>query len=283
MTAALRAAAAAALLFASAPALAAAPEPGAPVAVQSYPEPERCPRLFAGVARIEVASAVTVAEGEVGMVAITYLGHSTFLIESPAGVRIATDYNDSVRPAEAPDIATMNRAHISHYSLRPQPGIRHLLRGWGEEGVPAAHELTYRDVWLRNVTTNIRGGFDEFNVQRDMNSMFVFEVAGLCIAHLGHLHHTLTDDHLDALGRVDVVMAPVDGSRTLSITSMIKVLRDIQASVVIPMHFFGQSTLSRFITTLSEHYDVKGMLGSTITLSRDTLPAVPTLFVPPVF
>jgi hypothetical protein len=33
---------------------------------------------------------------------VNYIGHSTFLIESPQGVRIATDYNDYVRPTVLP-------------------------------------------------------------------------------------------------------------------------------------------------------------------------------------
>src|SRR3974390_170124 len=44
-------------------------------------------------------------------VRITYVGHATFLIESPQLVRIATDYNDYVRSPVTPDIITMNHAH----------------------------------------------------------------------------------------------------------------------------------------------------------------------------
>src|SRR3712207_6343092 len=65
------------------------------------------------------------AEGQVGL---TFVGHATFLIESAKGVRIATDYSDSTRPAEAPDVATMNKAHSTHFSHRPDPRIRHVLR-----------------------------------------------------------------------------------------------------------------------------------------------------------
>ena len=61
---------------------------------------------------------------------ITYIGHSTFLIESPRLVRIATDYNDYVKPPVLPDIVTMNHAHSTHYTDRPDPGIKHVLRGW---------------------------------------------------------------------------------------------------------------------------------------------------------
>ncbi|MGO4282878.1 MBL fold metallo-hydrolase, partial [Bosea sp. TAB14] len=47
---------------------------------------------------------------------LTFVGHATFLIETPGGVKIATDYNDYVRPPVTPDIATMNKAHSTHYS-----------------------------------------------------------------------------------------------------------------------------------------------------------------------
>ncbi|MHA1158898.1 MAG: MBL fold metallo-hydrolase, partial [Alphaproteobacteria bacterium] len=258
--------------------------PGVPpvaVAQESYPEPERCPRLVAALPRLRPAAFVVPVQASERVVAITYLGHSTFLIESPAGVGIATDYNDAVPIPVTPDIATMNRAHITHFTSSPDPAIAHVLKGWGERGVPAAYDLTVRDVWVRNVTTNLRGGFGDDSVRRDMNSMFVFEVAGLCIAHLGHLHHKLSRAHLDALGRIDVVMVPVDGSRTLGIDDMIAVLRDIQAPIVIPMHFFGPATLNRFMMQLEDTYIVERAERSRVTLSRETLPPVPTLLMLP--
>jgi len=245
-------------------------------------EPERCPRLIAGAPRPVVPAAFTLAQTQSDAgdeVQITYIGHSTFLIESPAGVTIATDYNDSVRPPVTPRIATMNIAHATHHSYNPDPGIEYLLPGWGTDGEPAKWELTIDDVWLRNVTTNIRGGFVQET--RDTNSMFIFEVAGLCVLHLGHLHHVLTDAHLDAVGRVDVVLAPVDGSYTLDTEGMIETLQALQAPMVIPMHYFGPTTLNRFLTRMGEHYEVVISDVSSITLSRDTLPFRPTVLVLP--
>lgn len=246
-------------------------------------EPERCPRFVADGERGQVMPAsFSVAQLADGEVRLTYLGHSTFFIESPAGVTIATDYNDSVRPPAVPTVATMNRAHPTHFSFNPDPGIRYVLRGWGENGVPARHEMTIGDVWLRNVTTNIRGGFGmSGTIQRDMNSIFVFEVAGLCIAHLGHLHHKLTPEHLKALGRIDVVLAPVDGSYTLNTNDMVEVLQEIGAPLVIPMHYFGSSTLARFLARLGEDYAIETSATPTVTLSRDTLPKRATVLVLP--
>ena len=90
-------------------------------------------------------------------VRLTFMGHATFLIESPRAVRIATDYNDYVRPPVLPDIVTMNHAHDTHYTDHPDPAIKYVLRGWGPSpDEPAIHDLKYRDVRVRNVPTNIR-------------------------------------------------------------------------------------------------------------------------------
>jgi hypothetical protein len=70
-----------------------------------------------------------------GAVEITYIGHSTFLIRTPGGIWAATDYNDHVRPPITPTIATMNRAHSTHFSFAPDPAIKHVLPGWKEGGV----------------------------------------------------------------------------------------------------------------------------------------------------
>src|SRR6516164_3165410 len=140
-------------------------------------------------------------------VRLTFLGHATFLIESPQLVRIATDYNDYVKSPLVPDIVTMNHAHDTHYTDRPDPAIKYVLRGWGETpGQPANWDLKYRDVRVRNVPTNIRSFYGSTTTERYGNSIFIFEIANLCIAHLGHLHHTLTQQQLNEIGRIDVVM-----------------------------------------------------------------------------
>jgi L-ascorbate metabolism protein UlaG (beta-lactamase superfamily) len=213
-------------------------------------------------------------------VSLTYVGHSTFLIESAKGVRIATDYNDYVRPPAVPDIATMNRAHSTHFTMTPDPAIRHVLRGWNPEGGPAQHDVSEEDVRVRNVPTNIRsyagGGTDEFG-----NSIFIFEVGGLCIAHLGHLHHTLSPQQVGRIGQMDVVLAPVDGSYTLDTPGMLEVLRDLKAPLIIPMHYFSSFTLGRFLDAARPHYEIKTNAEPTIIVSRRSLPAKPQILVLP--
>ncbi len=213
-------------------------------------------------------------------VRITYVGHSSFLIESPQLVRIVTDYNDYVRPPVVPDIITMNHAHGTHYTDRPDPAIKHVLRGWGPTpDQPARHDVSVGDVRVRNVPTNIRdwsGG-----TERHGNSIFIFEVANLCIAHLGHLHHTLTQQQLNEIGRVDVVFVPVDGSYTLDLEGMMEVLHALKAPQMIPMHFFSMYTLQRFLDRARQNWELETSEIPSILISKAALPTTPKVTVLP--
>jgi L-ascorbate metabolism protein UlaG (beta-lactamase superfamily) len=241
---------------------------------------DRCPRLVSSLpSPLQKVSLRLAQKKAEPVVNITFVGHSTFLIESAGGVKIATDYNDFVRPEAIPDIATMNRAHSTHYTLNPDPAIKHVLRGWGEGEQPARHELELGDVYIRNVPTNIRDW--QGGTIYGQNSIFVFEIAGLCIAHLGHLHHTLTPAQLDAMGRIDVVLVPVDGSFTLNTDGMVEVLKQIDAPVAIPMHIFGEGTLSRFLEKMGQIYEVQRHPSASIVMSRDRLPKSRTMIVLP--
>ena len=109
----------------------------------------------------------------------------------------------------------------------------------------------------------------------------MFETAGLCIAHLGHLHHTLTPEHLRKLGRIDVLLVPVDGGLTLGTFDIVEVLRQINAPLMVPMHFFGSTTLNRFLSQAKLHFPVEHSSTASITLSRATLPTSPKILVLP--
>jgi L-ascorbate metabolism protein UlaG (beta-lactamase superfamily) len=209
---------------------------------------------------------------------IRYIGHSTFELETPKGIRIATDYNDSVRPFLPPTVATMNGAHSTHYSVNPDPGIEHILYGWNRDGGPMDHDLTVGDVRIRNVQTNIRGWDGE--TRRLGNSIFIFEVADLCIAHLGHLHHRLTKDDLTRLGQIDIVFAAIDNSTTLRLDSLMDVLANIGPSLVIPMHFHFAGALPAFTNRAREQdYRIIEAQTSSLTMSRKALPAQKTVYI----
>lgn len=210
-------------------------------------------------------------------VRLTFLGHASFLIESIAGQKIVTDYSGNSGNV-IPDAVTMNRAHRTHYTDTPDPRIKHVLRGWNEDGTRAVYNIEIGDIRVRNVTTDIRGYPD---LIKDGNSIFIFEVAGLCIGHLGHLHHFLGPKHITQIGRLDIVMVPVDGSYTMSQAEMHDLLKMLKTRIIIPMHFFGPTTLSRFISTLDPMFKVKYASMPDYITSLKKLPQEPTVLVLP--
>ncbi len=212
---------------------------------------------------------VPVALPKEGDVRISYLGHSSFLIESSGGASAVTDYNGVHRAPFAPDIVTMNNAHSTHYSDTIEPGVAHVLKGWGEDGTIAEHDLAFKDIRVRNIPTNVR---DYGDTRYNSNSIFVFELADLCIAHLGHLHHTLTDQHLQELGLIDVLLVPIDGVYTMAQELMAEVISQISPAVVIPMHYFSRTGVERFAGLMQGRYEVVRANTPTILVSRLRLP-----------
>jgi L-ascorbate metabolism protein UlaG (beta-lactamase superfamily) len=221
------------------------------------------------------------AAAKIEEVAITYVGHSTYYIDTPGGIRIATDFNGAYRTGRLPDVVTMNRAHSTHYTLFPDPKIQHVLHGWGENGQPAYVNERIGDVYIRNVTTDIRRYYsDDSNGEmiKDGNSIFIFEVAGLCIGHLGHLHHKLDESHFAAIGRLDIVMVPIDGSYTMSLDGVSDITRRLRSSVVLPMHRF-MTPLDEFMRRIGQQFEIDQRGERTLRISRDALPGKPTVII----
>lgn len=212
-------------------------------------------------------------------VRLSYVSHATFLIETPEGVAAATDYTGFLGTTDlVPDVVTMNRAHDSHWTSDPDPRIPHILKGWNPEGGAAEHYLSVGDMLVRNVSTDIRSGFGTMDEPLG-NSIFVFEVAGLCIGHLGHLHHALNDDQKAALGRLDVVLAPVDGGYTLPRPVLFDLLDDLRSSIIIPMHWFTGYALTEFLAEAEAKYDIIDERQTFLEVSLRDLPDRPTVMV----
>ncbi|MFD1193320.1 MBL fold metallo-hydrolase [Seohaeicola saemankumensis] len=211
-------------------------------------------------------------------VRISYLAHASFLIQTQGGLSAVTDFTGFIGNVDMiPDVVTMNHAHSTHWTAAPDPAIPHVLRGWGETfGAGVEHYLDLGEMLVRNVSTDIRsfGG-----VEPRGNSIFIFEVAGLCIGHLGHLHQEPSPEQYAAIGRLDVVMAPVDGGLTLDIESMMRVVGRLRSSVVIPMHWFGESTLRAFVAGMSDQFAVIDAGASQVELSLRSLPRQPTIML----
>ncbi len=211
-------------------------------------------------------------------VRLSYIDHSMFLLQTPGGLSAITDFAGFYGVTEfTPDIVTMNHAHDSHWTALPDPDIPHVLKGWGPYREGVDHYLDLGEMLIRNVSTDIRGQFG--TSEENGNSIFVFEVEGLCIGHLGHLHHEPNDEQYAALGRLDVVMAAVDGGLTLPTPVISRILKRLKSSVVIPMHWFGRSALERFLTEMSDEFDIQRPGSSEYVVSLRSLPSRPTVIV----
>ena len=199
------------------------------------------------------------------------IGHSSFLIETPGGASAVTDYNGIHLPAQAPDIVTMNNSHDSHYTDNPNPEIRFKLRGWSENTGAgfAARDVRFKDLRVFNVPTNI----GEYGDPRgNGNSIFVFEISGLCFAHLGPLHHVLIREQLRKLGRIDVLFVPVDGGMTISYPQALAVMGQIAPRLISPMHFGFFGAPDTFFEVAKSLYPIRSEKGSSQLISRAMLP-----------
>ena len=240
--------------------------------------PSHCVALAQNTPGLEYVVPVSLGAVPEETVRIHYISHASFLIRSHGGLNMVTDYTGFTGSLPLiPDVVTMNHAHGTHWTPNPDPAIPNVLPGWGPFGEGITHRLDLGEVLVRNVSTDIRSQFS--GVEQKGNSIFIFEIAGLCIGHLGHLHHEPDAEQYAALGRVDVVMAPVDGGYTLDLETMTRVLKRLRSSVVIPMHWFSLSALDDFLAGMADQFTVVEVGGPALEISLDRLPSRPTVMV----
>lgn len=223
-------------------------------------------------------ASLRLADVPAGHVRLTFTGHSTFLIETPKGVRAVTDYNDFVRPEILPDLITMNTGHATHSTEAPDPRIPHVLRGWKEDGGIARHNFRFKDMRVYNLPTNVSnfgGGF--FN----NSSMFVFEAAGLCIAHTGNLRHALDDERIARLGRIDILLVAADRRITNSLEEVLHNIARLRPRLVIPMHFNFIDNAIQFGKEVKHLYPVKLHKSPTLEVNRGSLPTKTEILILP--
>jgi L-ascorbate metabolism protein UlaG (beta-lactamase superfamily) len=243
---------------------------------QEDPVPSKCVAIANALPGVTYASFTPAQAFVDGAVKITYAGHSTYVIETPGGVRIATDFSGVYGGDPLPRVVTMNKAHRTHFTDAPDPRIEYVLPGWNPDGGPAKHRVVVDDVYIRNVPTDIRnwGGA----LERDGNSIFIFEVAGLCIGHLGHLHHNLEDAHYGAIGRLDIVMVPIDGGMTQSLGNMTEITTRLYSSMILPMHRHS-TPMREFLSMMGEGFAVDYRDSRSLEVTVQTLPDRPTIVV----
>ena len=162
-------------------------------------------------------------------VEITWLGHSCFRIKG-SQVSIVTDpYSPDLgyslgKPVA--NIVTESHQHPSHNYAEGVGGEPKLVRGPGEYeigGVLIIGIATFHD--------------DEKGSVRGKNTIYLMEVDGVSICHLGDLGHVLTTEQVEELGDVDVLLLPVGGVSTIDASMAAEVIRQLEPQAVIPMHY----------------------------------------------
>ena len=211
-------------------------------------------------------------------VQLEWLGHSSFLMTSPAGLRVLIDPSALYPPPQTPDVVTVSNLHGTHSAVEWIPGTPRVL--WGLLPADASWNriaLTIQDVSLFNIPSYAsRTQVEESPVQ---NSIFVFHTGGLCVVHLGNLRHPLTRQQLQQIGTPDVVMIPVDGHWTMSYDDVMRVMTQLQPRLVIPMHIDFAPHADVFVQYLAGRYPIRHIAGQTLALSRANLPAATELVV----
>ncbi|MEA3311060.1 MAG: MBL fold metallo-hydrolase [candidate division WOR-3 bacterium] len=206
---------------------------------------------------------------------IQWLGHSAFLIETSDGRKLVTDpydsgsYDGAVGYEEidvAADVVTVSHEHPDH------DGVAGLIHAPGTV-VRESDSTEAAGFNIRGIETF----HDESHgAERGPNTIFVIEADGLRICHLGDLGHLLSDEQIEELGRVDVLLIPVGGHFTIDAAQATRIAERIKPKVVIPMHYktkvlgFPIAGVEGFLQGKS---NVVRMDSTFTEITADTLPA----------
>jgi L-ascorbate metabolism protein UlaG (beta-lactamase superfamily) len=175
-------------------------------------------------------------------VTLTWFGQSCFLLETAAGTRVVIDPIPKGIGYDPPvglhaDVITVSHEHGDHNNVglivgghaRVLRGLTADKKGW-----------TKIDEKIKDVAIRTVGVYhdEKRGAERGLNAIFVFEVAGLRIAHLGDLGHLLDDKQLSAIGSVDVVLVPVGGAFTVDADRATRIVDQLRPRlVIVPMHY----------------------------------------------
>ena len=160
---------------------------------------------------------------------VTWLGHSCFRIKGKEAVVLTdpcpptTGY--TIGKVQA-DIVTVSHGHDPHKFLDTlQEGYR-LIKGPGE------YEI--KDIYITGVPTYHD---DEQGAKHGKNTIYVIEMEGVTLCHLGDLGHNLKPEDLGELGNINVLFVPVGGHVTIAAGVAADLVRNLNPGYVLPMHY----------------------------------------------
>jgi L-ascorbate metabolism protein UlaG (beta-lactamase superfamily) len=206
---------------------------------------------------------------------IKLYGHSAFQITTENNIRIIIDPYESGafggsfaygRIKDEADIVLTSHNHGDHNYIKDIQGkFVHIKEAgqYEEKGVKIKAIPTFHD--------KSKGR------ERGENLVFVVFADDIVVAHLGDLGHTLDDNALQSIGKVDILLLPVGGFYTIDAKEATKVMNDIGPAITIPMHYKTESAsmpidgLEEFI---KDKNNVKEANASEIIMNKAKLPII---------
>jgi L-ascorbate metabolism protein UlaG (beta-lactamase superfamily) len=184
---------------------------------------------------------------------IVYLGHSCFRIKSKEAVILTDPFNDNLgikMPKVSPDIVCCSHQHDDHCGFSRVTGEPFIITEPGEYEIKGV-SIIGLPVWHD----------DQKGKERGSNTVYLIEVDGFRICHLGDLGHILSNSQRDEINGVDVLMIPVGGVYTIDPKRAVEVIAQIEPKIVLPMHFKteGLNTAFKDLATLDDFLKEAGV------------------------
>jgi len=219
---------------------------------------------------------------------LQWLGHSAFLLTSSQGTKILIDppgagIGYTIAPIADVDAVVVTHEHSDHNNVGLATGSPLILRGLTSTGWNTIDQRM-KDIRIYSVSPVNPVYHDiQHGAQRGRNTIFVLEVDGLRIAHVGDLGHVLTPEIIEAIGVVDVVLIPVGGTYTIDAAAATQVVGQLKPRLVIPMHYKTPKMRADWpgmgVEPFLEGKRVERLNSTVIKLSRPTLPTQTTVVV----
>jgi L-ascorbate metabolism protein UlaG (beta-lactamase superfamily) len=207
-------------------------------------------------------------------VEITWLGHACFRIKGSQAVVITDPFPPDLGYKlgdPTADVVTISHFHPSHSYYQGIKGEPRLVKGPGEyeiAGVLILGLATYHD--------SVKGQ------TRGKNTIYLMEVDGVAVCHLGDIGHILGDEAIEEMGNVDILMLPVGGVSTIGPAMAAEIIRKVEPKVVIPMHYKTPVT-SRDLEPVDHFLKEMGMgqiePKPKLNISKSNLPISTQVFV----
>jgi len=208
--------------------------------------------LHQGHHLVQARGGATTKSPALGTYFLQWYGHSSFLIHSGSQTKVVADPNFNVTPGIQADAVTVSNDHFTHNNTGAVTGNPIILRGITFKQTWQPIRTSVKDITIVNIPSQRSANWGAI-----ANSIFIFEMGSLCIAHLGNIGHLLTDEQVKVLQRVDIMMIPIDAMTNLGFDDIIKVVDQVKPPIVIPMHYDVARQAELFGAFAKEHYPIK--------------------------